>query len=42
MTHLFNRLVVSTCLSDFIKMKKKFDEKKKQINILNIKFRINE
>ena len=42
MTHLLNRLAVSTYLSDFIKMKRKKNyEKNKQINIFNIKFRIN-
>ena len=43
MTHLLNGLAVSTYLSDFIKMKRKKNyEKNKQINIFNIKFRINE
>ena len=41
-THLLNGSVVSTCLVDFIKMKKKIYEKTKKINIFNIKFRINE
>ena len=33
---------MSICLSDFIKMKKKKIYEKKQINIFNIKFRINQ
>ena len=41
MTYLLNGLVVSTCLSNFIKMKKKI--MKKQTNkYFNIKFKINE
>ena len=50
MTHLLNGLVVSTCLLDFIKTRKKNSinqidmnyEKPKQINIFNIKFKTNE
>ena len=51
MTHLLNESVVSNCLLDFIKMKKKKNsinqidmnyEKPKQINIFNIKFITNE
>ena len=36
--HLLNGLVVLTCLSDFIKMKKKIMKKQKNI-FFNIKFR---
>ena len=41
-THLLNKSVVSTCLLNFIKMKKKNYEKKKQISIFNIKLRTKE
>ena len=47
-THLLNRSIMSICLSNFMKMKKKISInqiellKTKKINIFNIKFRTNE
>ena len=41
MTHLLNGSVMSTCLLNVIKMKKKKLLKNKQTNIFNIKFKTN-